>query len=135
MEKHCVCGEMMSVKLRTVIFSNQVTIENVPIYSCPSCDHCEVLPEVKPTLTDLIRSLGKEPEKQTIRLNEKNELAYLLYEAVKQEKWNVPLEEIVKERVNELLDLLLLAQTLHDVDWIEEIQKRLTQIATCSIAT
>jgi len=135
LEKYCVCGKSMNIKLRTVIFSKKVTIENVPIYSCSFCERTEVLAEVKPSLTSLIRDLGRHPDKQTVSFQEKDELAYLLSEAVKQERMNVPLELIVKERVNELLDMLLLAQSLNDLRWAEEIQHRLAQIAKNSIAT
>ncbi|MCI3921495.1 hypothetical protein MO973_14775 [Paenibacillus sp. TRM 82003] len=135
MEKHCVCGKKMSIRLRTVIFSNKVKIENVPIYSCGACERSEVLQDVKQELSSLIRRLGRHPEKQSISFNESNELAFLLHEATKKERANVPVESIVKERVNQLLDLLLLAQSLDDQPWTEEIRERLSQIAKASIAT
>ncbi|HZG54935.1 hypothetical protein [Paenibacillus sp.] len=135
MEKYCVCGHSMSIRLRTVIFSNKVKIENVPIYSCGGCDRSEVLQDVKHELSSLIRRLGRNPEKQEIRFNESNEVAFLLHEVTKKERANVPVEQIVKERVNQLLDLLLLAQSLGDEPWSEEIRDRLSQIAKGSIAT
>jgi predicted nucleic acid-binding protein len=125
----------MSIRLRTVIFSNKVTIANVPIYSCDTCDRSEVLQDVKHELSKLIKQLGRNPEKQQLWFNESNELAFLLYEATKKERANVPVELIVKERVNELLDLLLLAQSLEDKPWTEEIRERLSQIAKGTIAT
>ena len=135
MEKFCVCGQTMSIRLRTVIFSNKVKIENVPIYSCGGCERSEVLQDVKQELSTLIRELGRNPEKQHIRFNESNELAFLLHEATKRERANVPVEQIVKERVNQLLDLMLLAQSLGDEPWSEEIRERLSQIAKASIPT
>jgi hypothetical protein len=135
LDKHCACGKTMSIRLRTVIFSNKVKIDNVPIYSCSSCDRSEVLPAVKQELSSMIRQLGRNPEKQQISFNETNELAFLLHEAAKKERANVPVDTIVKERVNQLLDLLLLAQSLGDEPWTEEIRERLSQIAKGSIAT
>lgn len=135
MEKYCVCGETMSIRLRTVIFSNKVKIENVPIYSCGDCGQSEVLQDVKQELSSLLRGLGRNPEKQRISFDESNELAFLLREAAKSERANVPVEAIVRERVNQLLDLLLLAQSLDDRPWTEEIRERLSQIAKASIAT
>ncbi len=125
----------MSIRLRTVIFSNKVNIENVPIYSCNGCERSEVLQDVKQELSSLIRQLGRNPVKQHIRFNESNELAFLLHEATKKERANVPVEQIVKERVNQLLDLMLLAQSLGDEPWSEEIRDRLSQIAKASIPT
>jgi hypothetical protein len=135
LEKHCACGHTMSIRLRTVIFSNKVKIDNVPIYSCGACDRSEVLQDVKQNLSSLIRRLGRNPEKQHISFHETNELAFLLHEATKKDRENVPVERIVKERVNQLLDLLLLAQSLNDEPWTEEIRERLSQIAKGSIAT
>lgn len=135
MDKLCTCGEPMSIRLRTVIFSNKVTIENVPIFSCEACERSEVLADVKQELGNLIRHLGKNPEKQQILFNESNELAFLLVEATRKERANIPVELIVEERVNELLDLLLLSQSLQDESWTKEIRNRLSQIAKGSSAT
>jgi len=135
LEKYCSCGQPMSIRLRTVIFSNKVTIENVPIFSCAACERSEVLQDVKEDLSALIRQLGRNPGKQQIRFDESNELAYLLHEATKRERVHTPVESIVKERVNELLDMLLLAQSLRDAAWAEEIRERLLQISKGSIAT
>jgi len=125
----------MSIRLRTVIFSNKVKIDNVPIYSCVRCDRSEVLQDVKQELSELIRQLGRNPESQHIPFQETNELAFLLFEATKKERAHTPVEQIVKDRVNELLDLLLLAQSLGDEPWSNEIRERLSQIAKGSIAT
>ncbi len=35
---------------------------------------------------------------------------------------------LAEERVNELLDLLLLAQSLKEKEWMEDLRNRLTQI-------
>ena len=135
MEKRCVCGQPMEIGLRTVIFSNKVTIANVPIYSCGHCHRSEVLQDVKHELSSMLRELGRNPEKQEILFHESNELAFLLHEATKKERLNVPVESIVKERVNQLLDMLLLTQSLGDEAWADDIRARLSQIANASITT
>jgi hypothetical protein len=133
--EQCICGSVMEIRLRTVIFSNRVKIENVPVYSCNACDRNIVYPGVKPELSELIRSLGGEPSSEHIQFNEVNELARLLYEVTQKEKSHIPVEQIVEERVNELLDLLLLAQSLKDETWANSIRDRLSQIARGRIAT
>ncbi|MFF2484172.1 hypothetical protein [Paenibacillus sp. NPDC058071] len=131
MQKRCHCGHIMKMKLRTVIYSGKVEIDNVPIYSCPACNRSEVLKEVKPDLTGLIAQLGAEPGKQTFLFNECNEWADLLVEASANKKQpdEASVERLIEERVNSLLDLLLLAQRLGDRDWIADITKRLAQIS------
>ena len=134
MDKMCSCGEPLDIRLRTVIFSSKVTIENVPVYSCDLFGFSAAMPEVKNELGEMIQNLGRNPDKQVIRFNEKNEIAFLLYEATRRERRHIPVEMIVKERVNDLLDLLLLAQSLHDESWTEEVRKRLAQISRMDFA-
>ena len=125
----------MSIGLRTVIFSNKVKIENVPVYSCTACERSEVLHDVKGDLSTMLKALEGKEEKREIRFQEENELAFLLHEATKKERAHIPVEKIVEERVNQLLDMLLLAQSLGDTAWTEELRLRLSQIARGSIAT
>ncbi|MBD2871494.1 hypothetical protein [Paenibacillus arenilitoris] len=131
MQKRCHCGDIMKMKLRTVIYSGKVEIDNVPIYSCPTCSRSEVFPEVKPDLTGLIAQLGAKPDKQTFLFNECNEWADLLLEAKaeKQQTDQDAVERLIEQRVNKLLDLYLLAQSLNDEAWITDINKRLEQIS------
>jgi hypothetical protein len=121
--------------LRTVIFQNKVEIENVPIYSCDDCGRSEVFPPVKSELTGYIRTLGAEPEKGSIRFNDISELALLLCKVTSQENKHCSVEAVIEERINELLDLLLLAQSLDDADWQEDVRSRLKQITTQMTAT
>ncbi|WP_028611160.1 hypothetical protein [Paenibacillus harenae] len=131
MQKRCHCGDIMKMKLRTVIYSGKVEIDNVPIYSCPSCSRSEVFPEVKPDLTGLIAQLGAKPDKQTFLFNECNEWADLLVEAKAEKQQTDPdaVEQLIEQRINKLLDLYLLAQSLNDEAWITDINKRLEQIS------
>jgi len=130
-QKKCHCGDMMSVKLRTVIYSSKVEIGNVPIYSCQACQRSEVIPQVKPDLTGLIAQLGPAPQKQTFLFNECNEWADLLVEAKVQKRKlsDSEVEVLTEHRVNALLDLYLLAQSLQDTNWVEDLTKRLEQLS------
>lgn len=137
MHKRCHCGDIMKMKLRTVIYSGKVEIDNVPIFSCTTCNRSEVFPEVKPDLTGLIAQLGAQPDKQTFLFNECNEWANLLVEA-KAEKLRTDqpaFERLIEQRINELLDLYLLAQSLNDEAWITDINKRLEQISRRTLLT
>ncbi|GKU78461.1 hypothetical protein [Paenibacillus sp. L3-i20] len=137
MQKKCSCGVMMTIKLRTVIYSGKVEIDNVPIFSCIACSRSEVIPEVKPDLTGLIAQLGAEPSKGTLLFNECNEWADLLVEA-KLNK-NLPnsqeVQVLIEQRINMLLDIYILAQGLNDEVWIAEINKRLQQLSGKSLYT
>ena len=131
MQKKCQCGNIMSMKLRTVIYSGKVEIDNVPIFSCQECSRSEVIPEVKPDLTGLIATLGNEPGKQSLLFNECNEWADLLVQARanKQMPGHPEVEAMIQQRINTLLDLYLLAQKLDDEPWIADLNKRLQQIS------
>ncbi len=118
----------MTLHLRSVIFSGKVEIENVPIFSCDSCNRSEVLSDVKPELKGLIGELGNDPPKQHVYFNEHNELAYLMCSVSDKDAVHMPVREIVTDRINQLLDLLLLAQSLGDDEWAEDARKRLSQI-------
>ncbi|MGI2292907.1 hypothetical protein [Paenibacillus sp. GXUN7292] len=131
LQKQCHCGDIMSIKLRTVIYSGKVEIGNVPIYSCQACQRSEVIPQVKPDLTGLIAQLGSTPEKQSFLFNECNEWADLLVEAKEQKRRisESEVEALTEHRVNALLDLYLLAQSLQDKNWIKDLSKRLEQLS------
>ncbi len=131
MQKRCPCGDVMPMKLRTVIYSGKVEIDNVPIFSCPSCSRSEVFPEVKPDLTGLIGTLGAYPVKQTYLFNEWNEWANLLVEAYHEHKLSdaALMKRLTDERINMLLDLYAYAQSIEDEAWIADIHKRLNQLS------
>ncbi|WP_308858213.1 hypothetical protein [Paenibacillus sp. R14(2021)] len=131
LHKRCSCGDVMPMKLRTVIYSNKVEIDNVPIYSCTSCNRSEVFPEVKPDLTGLISTLGAFPVKQTYLFNEWNEWAKLLVEAYHDQKHSDPamMRRLTEERIDMLLDLFAVAQASGDEDWTADIHKRLAQLS------
>jgi hypothetical protein len=131
LQKRCPCGDVMPMKLRTVIYSGKVEIDNVPIFSCPSCSRSEVFPEVKPDLTGLIGTLGAFPIKQTYLFNEWNEWANLLVEAYHEHKLSdsALMKRLTDERINTLLDLYAYARSIEDEAWIADILKRLNQLS------
>jgi len=135
LQKRCPCGEEMTMKLRTVIYSGKVEIDNVPIYSCTACSRSEVFPEVKPDLTGLIGKLGAKPVKQTYLFNEWNEWADLLVEAYHARRSTdaAVVKPMIEERINMLLDLYAIAQSTGDEAWIADIHKRLTQLSRCEM--
>ena|SRR5690554_6613376 len=126
--KKCICGQPMDIRLRTVIYSKTVEIDNVPIYSCTKCFHTEILTGVKSHLGDLIKQLGAEPHTQKINFHEINEWAFLISKATDVELVDIPIQSIVGERIDQLLDLLLLARSLDDHVWENDLVGRLTQI-------
>jgi hypothetical protein len=134
LRKQCKCGSSMSVRLRTVIYQNKVEIDNVPIFSCGECQRSEVFAEVKPELTGIIGKLGGSPDKQHLHFNDISEIAHLMFKVTEKKYAADPVEKIVEERINELLDLLLLAQSLRDEPWSEDIRKRLGQISKHSLS-
>ena len=135
MQKYCQCGQLLFVKLRTVIFSNSVEIHNVPIYSCSECGSSEVLAAVKPDLTKMIGQLGKYPEKHDIYFNDVNEWARIMLLMSDKQLSEIPTERLIEERINELLDLILLAQSVNDEVWMAEIRTKLQQITECLVTT
>lgn len=128
LHRECKCGRAMSIRLRTVIYQNKVEIDHVPVFTCDTCARSEVLPAVKPDLTKLIRQLGAKPEKQRIRFDEICELAHLMSIVTDKEHQHEAVSLILEERINELLDMLLLARSLKDQGWMDDIVERLSQI-------
>lgn len=137
MQKRCSCGDLMPIKLRTVVYSHKVEIDNVPIYSCPACNRSEVFPEVKPDLTGLIGKLGAKPVKQTYYFDEWNEWANLLVEAYRERNLHDPatVRRLIAERINMLLDLHAVAKSVQDEEWIADIHKRLSQLSRTMLLT
>ena len=122
----------MNLLLRTVIFAKKTEIQSVPVFTCSSCSKSEVYVDVKKDLTDLIAEYGKtSTEKQTLLFQEFSELVNVFFEMfTKGSKYvNVAeFERMREERVNQLLDVYLLAKTMNDEEWMEDIQKRLKQL-------
>jgi hypothetical protein len=70
--------------------------------------------------------------KQSIYFQDINELAKLLFRASDPEFDNNTVNEMIHLRINELNDLLLLAESIHDTEWVDELHDRLDQISDYS---
>lgn len=136
MHKQCPCGQLMGLKLRTVVYSGKLEIDNVPIYTCDVCLHSEVKTSVKTELKEIIQELGMIHQRKSIRFNELNEWADFLVNYKLQYKNNQTSERIyevmLEERINDLLDLYLIAEQLNDNVWLESIKKKLEQLSSIS---
>ncbi|WP_040948553.1 hypothetical protein [Gorillibacterium massiliense] len=133
MNKICMCGKKMAIRINRIIYRHKVEIEGVPIWVCLGCDRYEVLPYVKEQLLELVEELGERPARQILGFGERNEIARLI--AAYCEKGGNPrqLKLLVEERINELLDMLLLARSLEDTPWEEDIGRRLSVLTAYPI--
>lgn len=130
MQKKCSrCGHDMEIVLRNVVYRKRVKIMNVPVHVCvnESCAYSQVVDVIKDDLKALMEDLGQWPERQAIEFEEMSELSNLLV-LIANEGMDSSVREVLGERVNELLDLFLLAQSLGDERWMLELQERLTKI-------
>ncbi|MFI8710531.1 hypothetical protein [Brevibacillus brevis] len=130
MQKRCTrCGNEMEIELRNVVYRKRVKIMNVPVQVCvdEDCDHSQVVDVIKDDLKSLMEELGQHPQCQAIEFEEVSELSNLLV-LIANEKVNSTARELLGEKVNELLDLFLLAQSLGDEKWMLELRERLTKI-------
>lgn len=91
------------------------------------CSHSQVVDVVKEDLKELMENLGQYPERQNIEFEDVSELSHLLVLIANQEE-DATVRQALEERVNELLDLFLLAQSLGDQEWMRELRQRLTKI-------
>lgn len=129
-QKKCSrCGNDMEIVLRNVVYKKRVKIMNVPVHVCVDecCAHSQVVDVIKDDLKSLMEELGQHPQRQAIEFEELSELSNLLV-FIANEKANSSVREVLGERVNELLDLFLLAQSLGDQKWMKELRERLTKI-------
>ncbi|WNC13279.1 hypothetical protein [Brevibacillus brevis] len=130
MQKKCSrCGKDMEIVLRNVVYRNRVKILNVPVHVCVDdcCAHSQVVDVIKGDLKALMEELGQHPERQAIEFEEMSELSNILV-LISNERTNSSVREALGEKVNELLDLFLLAQSLGDEKWMLELRERLTKI-------
>ncbi|WP_143762482.1 MULTISPECIES: hypothetical protein [unclassified Cohnella] len=131
MLKRCSCGEEMSLGLRTVIFARKVNINNVPVYNCPGCGRNDVFPGVKEDVGKLVGQLGARPDPGSIPFDQVHEWAGVLSQAlhVSESLQAAAIARATEERIDQLLDLLLIASSLEDERWKNEIHTRLSQLS------
>lgn len=128
MQKRCKCGSMMNMHLSTVVYSKIVQIENVPVLSCCECNKSELFHGIKTEVLELLEELGNKPQTQRIAFDEYNEFARFISCALDESHEAMQLGHWLEEWINQLLDLLNIARSLHDEAWQEDIHKRLSQI-------
>jgi hypothetical protein len=129
MEKECTCGRIMAVNMRTVVYQSHIYIENVPVFLCESCGNSEVYSPVRPELKHVLQDLKESSEKKRICFEDVSEIAHVILKLHKTRRDLDSSLEIMEERVNELLDIYLLARSLNDVNWVNEIRGKLLQIS------
>jgi hypothetical protein len=83
-------------------------------------------------LKSIISELCAKPKKQKIYFQDVSELAKLLYRASSSDYDDSSVDDILHYRINELLDLLNVAEALNDPVWVDEIHDRLDQIQDVS---
>lgn len=131
MNKHCLCGAPLKLRLRTVVYARKVKITRVPVLCCNGCGSHEVYAGVKADIGRLIGKLGSRPEAQSISFDELNECAGVLSQAMEEGERTVQpsiVARAAQERANELLDLWLIASSLGDESWKAELSERLSQL-------
>jgi len=129
--KRCNCGGDMSLGLRTVIFARKVNIHNVPVYNCPDCGRNDVFPGVKEDVGKLVGALGSEPAPTIIPFDQMHEWAGVLSRTLSGSE-RLRAEAVAKateERIDQLLDLLLVASSIGDEAWKNEIHTKLSQLS------
>ena len=121
----------MEIRLRTLVYQGRVEIKNVPVASCQACRRTQVLDEVKPELKALLKELGDRPTSQLVAFQEVSTLAQELMEAADKAR-HIPddlWESLRRKKVDVLLDLLILARSLKDERWCDEIRAQLQVMA------
>ncbi|RIE04352.1 hypothetical protein D3H35_07075 [Cohnella faecalis] len=121
----------MDLVLRNVIFAKKVNISNVPVLSCDSCGRNEVYPSVKADVGKLVGDLGSKPSTGTIPFDQVHEWAGVLSNALAEARTlqAAAIARASEERVNQLLDLWLIASSLGDEAWKSELKQRLSQLS------
>jgi hypothetical protein len=129
--KRCSCGGEMNLMLRTVIFAKKVNINNVPVYNCSLCGRNDVFPGVKEDVGRLVGQLGSKPTPRSIPFDQVHEWAGVLSHAMNQSETlqATVIARAAEERVNQLLDLWLIASSLEDETWKLELTNRLSQLS------
>ncbi|WP_239617251.1 hypothetical protein [Cohnella mopanensis] len=121
----------MNLKLRTVVFAKKVNINNVPVYNCRMCGRNDVFPGVKDDVGRLVGQLGSRPAPHNIPFDQLHEWAGVLSDALhlSDTLQATVIAKAAEERINQLLDLWLIASSLEDELWKQEIQIRLSQLS------
>lgn len=126
------CGHEMELTLRTIIHARKVEIHHVPVYTCSHCEHSELVPEIKAEVIRLMQqNTGNHSSKRIqIFFEEEHEAARVFMDCLEQGGGDLAVlyDRNAEERVNQLLDMYLVAQSCQDHNWMKDIERRLIQI-------
>lgn len=126
------CGHEMELTLRTIIHARKVEIHHVPVYTCSCCEHSELVPEIKAEVVRLMQQtlINHSSKRIQIFFEEKHEAARVFMDCLEQggEDLASLYDLNAEERVNQLLDMYLVAQSCQDRNWMTDIERRLKQI-------
>lgn len=124
--------------MRTIVHARKIHILHVPVYTCGSCQYSELLPNVKDEVVFIMRRLVQKGmvEEQTVAFDHMHEMASVIKECLEYKEDNhlALFERLSTERVNQLLDLYLVAKTCKDTDWMNDIERRLHQLTGFKVA-
>lgn len=136
MHAPCSCSQTMNLSFRTVIYGNRIEIRQVPVWECEACGSYEVEALVKDSLLVLLKALNNDAG-ISVSFTEYDELSAILFEVYQENKYkeldpnwfNTELNRRCKERINVLLDVYSYAKTSGDKLWMDDLMKRLSQLA------
>ncbi|MCJ8011304.1 hypothetical protein MUG84_06015 [Paenibacillus sp. KQZ6P-2] len=134
MSMKCNCEQYLNLELRTVMYTRSVMIRHVPVFVCDHCLTYELMPSMRPSLKKCVELLGPNPSDTSFSLADFHELARLIYEVMtdadySEDDFKSKLEYEIQERINLLLDLYKVAESMNDHTWIGEIRHRLSQLS------
>lgn len=134
MLEYCTCRQRYDLDFRLVDYKKHVSIDNVPVLICPTCEHEEVLHWVKRDLAALLESLPLDGEPYGLDYTNFNELAHIIYtiftcsEVDTKDAFKEEIQKSCMSRINALLDLYRCAAGVGDRSWMKEIESRLSQL-------
>lgn len=117
------------------MYEKKVEIRHVPVYCCDACGHHEVLANIKPLLKQYMSDQGAKPKAKKVYFNEISEYTDVLVQISHLNRPPEELDNMVQERINELLDLMNVAKRKKDDEWMKEIEARLGQLVTHSTSS
>jgi hypothetical protein len=123
MEKKCTqCGHIMYLSLRKVVYMNETEINDVPVYNCTECDHNELVDHVKEELKQFLLQVVSAEGAGVFSFANHSVFTRVMLQISRQTE---------QKPVDDLLDLYLLARSLNDTIWMDEIKHEWLLRANC----
>lgn len=127
MAKNCDCGSEMEITLRTLFYNKNLKIKNVPVFSCDSCGHHEVMGPAKAKIKSILKDTDFMKEKGTLFFDSYCELAQLLMIAFNEQ--DHPLKEnSIQTEIEELLESINRKDTSNGMYLKEQIHKKIEKL-------